>query len=525
MSAPTFVAWASEQLARQGKHLSPAQAIACAVVYDGAEPLDFASRPETAILFGDVERLPPGARRTVVASIGARSGKSFLLGALRSAYCALFFPLDPAKIAAGEQPCALIMATDMRLGRHVLRYVEGLALPNTKVLKDCIEVARPDGFVVRIEVLPASVGGVAGRGRWFVSAFCDEFAFFRDKDSGLVNDSDCHEAILTRLLPGAQVTLSSTPWAKIGAHYSLFHDNRTNPKDAIALFAPTLCWRPDDLQLAADIESIRQRSPDVAAREYFCEWLSVAESAYFDPDVLDVTLSREPPAACTSYYAGIDLSNVRDHSALVIIGQGDAGVALIGVHVWKPERGVPLRFKEMIPEMCREVRAWGISRVYADQYEINVAREHCTEGVEIEPIPAGAGGKLECFARLREMLPAMAVCERDAWIVDQLKAVKSSPLPGGGQQITLRRTAYGGHSDAVSALVAAAYQLHPVDPSLAAAERSEAFATTLLQNMPALARALNPAGCGHPWERQYLHELMGGQPPCAPLLNGRLFAR
>lgn len=452
----TFVEWASAQLAKQGKQLTPAQAILCAVAFDGRQPWEFLDRPETAVLFGKVQFIPDTARRVLVAAIGARSGKSFLLGALYSTYAALTCNLD--NLAAGEQAVALILAPDLKTARHTLRYVAGLQGVPMQVTGDCIEVFRngegtaDDSRSVRIECLAASSGGRSLRGRWYVSAFFDEAAFFRDSNS-VVNDEDCFEAILPRLLPGAVCVLSSTPWIKSGLHYDLFRRNREKSYQAIAVHAPTLTMRPDDPQLAADIEALRVRKPDVAAREYDCEWIENSREAFFDGALVDAACARPAPQQIVEYTCGADLAHVKDSCCFVVLGW--PGPTLVEAVEWRPD-GSPLSYRDIVPAMCKLAAGYGCCEINADHFEIYAAQEHTVGYVRFKPIAGGASGKMQTHTAAREALLAASIpnTPKGELLAQQLKSVRAELLPGGEIRLTAARVG-GRHGDLASAWICA----------------------------------------------------------------------
>src|SRR5262245_49784831 len=101
MTVPlTFVAFVEQVL---GVRLTPAQAVLSLVAFDGVEPGDLVGdERELALrLFGPVDSIPPEARAVLVAVCGARSGKSYLLGALYSLWRTL--TADLSTLAPGEQ--------------------------------------------------------------------------------------------------------------------------------------------------------------------------------------------------------------------------------------------------------------------------------------------------------------------------------------------------------------------------------------------------------------------------------------
>ena len=459
MSIPTFVDWTSKQLALQGKALTRPQVVLLAVAFDGYQPETFAHVPETQTLFGEVTRIPPQSRRIVCALIGARSGKSFLLGAARATYCALFG--DLSKLAAGEQASAVIVAPDLKLARQTLRYVRGFTLPEgyeKTETADCVEIHRPDGQTVRVEILAASVGGRSLKGRWYVYGCLDELAHFYSRDTGEVCDEDIADAIQARLLPGAQIVFSSTPWLRQGLHHDTFRRNRDQARDAIAAFCPTATMRPDDAYLQEYIEQVRQRRPDVASREYDCQYIEADARSYFDPIVVQACVGRVPPGKPTRFSIGADFAHVRDSLAVVVCAE--PGPQVVELLEWQPKAGAPLSYRTIVPAICELAVRYHCHTVYCDHFEIYSVNEHATRGVRFEALPGGQNAKADQYSATRELLSGLCIPERFESIARQLKTIRDEPQPGGGLKITAPRRA-GQHGDQASALVAALYPLRP----------------------------------------------------------------
>jgi hypothetical protein len=293
MTAPTFLAF----LRTLAVKLTRAQRVLCAVCFDGAEPssLRGSDRSVASRMFGDVDIIPGIARAVVAIVAGARAGKSYL-GALWLLWRALVASLD--SLAAGERAVGLVVAPDLRLARQVLRYIAGQCERSGNLQRmvvaqsaDTILLQRPDGRAVSLEVLPATRGGAAVRGRSLVGAVLDECAFFRDADFQ-INDADLFAAVAPRVMPGGQVVLCSTPWAEIGLLHELHARNHGHPVDALAVLAPTSLLR-DDAHTLAMVARERERDPENAAREFDCEFLTAGTNLFFDVATLEGATEKE----------------------------------------------------------------------------------------------------------------------------------------------------------------------------------------------------------------------------------------
>src|SRR6185295_13281865 len=152
--------------------LTDAQRVLAQVAFDGAQPRDLESNDRKLAfeLFGSVQEIPPQAHAVLVAVCGARSGKTYVLGALYSLWRAL--TADLSALAPGELAVAVVVAPDLRLGRQCVRFALGAAR-TVAAITTLIQSETADGFTLRrpdsgaqvsIEALPATRGGSALRG-------------------------------------------------------------------------------------------------------------------------------------------------------------------------------------------------------------------------------------------------------------------------------------------------------------------------------------------------------------------------
>lgn len=465
MSTPTFEAFVTSL----GIKLSRGQRILTAVAFDGLEPGSFegGDRDVAQLIFGDVETIPPEARAVLVAVCGARGGKSYLLGALYSLYRALTADLNT--LAAGELAVALLVAPDMRLARQGLRYALGatksvpaLARLLVSESSDAFTLQRPDGRSVSVEVLPATRGGSALRGRSLVSAVLDEAAFFRD-DQFAVNDTEVFKAVAPRILPGGMVVVASTPWAEVGLLHGEFTRNHGAPRTAIAAHAPTLLLR-DDARTRSIVERERERDPDNAKREFDAQFTGAGTGLFFDSKVVSACLDREldpmsgtdPKLVAT---IGGDFGLVKDASAFVVLHHTtDCSLVRVAeVLEMRPKPGQPLKLEDVCEAGAELAKRHGQQSVYVDHHLLTVARE-MIQGVNLIAAPGGQTGKLETHRSAKDVLNAGAVKIPGAYrrLAAQLSDITSRPTSGGGLTISSPRRA-GVHGDIASAFVLACW--------------------------------------------------------------------
>jgi len=448
-----------------GVDLTPGQRVACRVAYDGVDPadLDPDEREIARAIFGDIAHIPPEARHVFAVVAGARSGKSFVLGAVRGLHLALTVPLTT--LGPGEHAAGVVVAPDLRLARVVLRYVRGLMTRIPALARrvesetaDGIVLRRPDGAKVEIMCLPATRGGSALRGRSLVFALLDESAFFRD-ESYAVNDTEILRAVAPRILPGGQLLVLSTPWLEQGVLFDLWRRNFGTPTDALVAHAPTLVMR-SDAHTRRFVERERLRDPDNAARELDAEFVGGGASLLFDPTSIARAVDPTRPLASLApggavVGAGGDLALVRNSSTLAIVERVDERYALLEVVEHRPAKGEPLKLSAVVADFAAVLQRHDLQAFVADGHQREAAREWCdAHGLVIESAPEGAAGKWSTYQLLATLLrEGRFAMPHHPRLEAQLRAVLSAPAPGGGYRVTSPRRPDGSHGDLVSALV------------------------------------------------------------------------
>lgn len=480
MSALPFVAFLETVLCIT---LTAAQRVLCLVTFDGVQPADLAGdqRDIARQLFGDVDTVPAQARHVLVAMCGARGGKSWLLVALYSLWRAL--TADLSGLAPGEQATALIVAPDLRLARQALRYCIGAArlVPSIAALiasetADALVLRRPDGRAVAIEVLPATRGGSAVRGRTLVSACLDESCFFHDERYA-VNDLDIFRAVSPRVLPDGMVVLASTPWTRSGLLFDEFTANHGAPRTALAAHAATTLLRPEMAEL---VERERIRDPRNAARE-FDGIPGDATRLGFLGDRSAIDACREPGRILRPFVPGITYTIACDVSLGEGAGHDAYGVAVATSEVgaWDHDTGtrIPPRLTRI--EMCEAWAADAPPSVMARRLFDRVCRHFHQATVHLDQAGglaiveifrdagirpkvvhwtggSGEGSKLQRYSAVRAAIRERSLLlPDDPKLVDRFARVQSELLPSGIERVVLPRTR-GDHLDDISAAVMAA---------------------------------------------------------------------
>ena len=262
---------------------------------------DTLSDEQSAIYFGcGLDGLPKTSPRTVAVRAGARGGKTSRLLSTKAIHAAWTVPLPT--INPGEFASSVIVAPDLKLARQALSFVHGY-VEQSPVLraarigeskKDSVELRRPDGKAVRIEILAAGGRGRALRGRVLVYVGLDEAAFFFDESTGVINDAELYLAVLPRIAPGGQCWIVSTPWiADRGLLEKLLSENFGTHEKALTVIAPTRALNPTWDPTGEVERDLRSQDPDKAAREIDAIPMTGGSMSFIPPDAL---------AACVEDY-------------------------------------------------------------------------------------------------------------------------------------------------------------------------------------------------------------------------------
>lgn len=482
--------------------LTPQQWVAIRVCFDDADPEDLSEADQaTALeLFSDVRRFPPGSRHVLALLKGARIGGSWL-ASLYVLYLGLTLGLSG--LAAGEVAFGIIVCPDMRLAAQAFRYVAGAIDSTPSIARlvvsrttDSITLRRPDGHLITIECLPASRGGAATRGRTLFAALLDEASFFRDADSGQVNDLEVYRSIVVRVLPGGKVLVVSTAWLESGLLHELIQTNHGHPVTAVACIAPTLTMR-DDERIRTIVEEERQRDPDNAAREFDCQPLGGGASAYLDGAAITNAQTDSPislaPVRGVVVGAAADFGFVSDSSALAIVQLVAGFYQLSELIELRPEKGAPLQPSGVVTTFAIPCKRFGVRHLAADGHYREAIREHTeTAGLRLRDLPEGQNGKIEQYSQFRALLhEGKCRISRDAKkLITQLREIIAKPTPGGGLSITSPRKK-SGHGDLASAYVGAVW-------SAAQHGQRDARVSQNVQNMFERGRRLRAMGAFRP---------------------------
>ncbi len=471
----SFVDFCSEVLALT---LTDAQRILAAVAIDGVQPsrLSGSDREIARQLFGDVDDVPPTARRVQAWSLGRGSGKTTLAAALM-VYAAVTG--DLRRVGPGMTPAAVALAPRTSTAKLAVSVARALvrAAPALERMVASDDDAK-EGFSlvrggrrVRIAAFAASKGGVNVRGFDLLLLVLDEAEFFQSDSDAAVTDRDSFNAAVPRLLHGPthHALFISTPWPVPTLMGELHTKNFGRPSTALAASGASLFMRDNDSELAAEIEVERANDPENTARERDCDRDAVGASNFFDAHSVDAAVdsSLVVPSRPTGsrvglhFGAGADLGLIKDSSALVVVEHSeDEQIVARVVHELRPKKGEPLKLSAVIASFASTLAPFGVRRFFADGHAREPAREWADmHKLKIASAPTAQAAKFASYLTLQKALreQRIALPSNTPRLIAQLKATVAKPTAGGNMQIVAPRRAGLAHGDLVSSLVLAVY--------------------------------------------------------------------
>ena len=395
----------------------------------------------------------------VVIVAGVRGGKSLLAACAAVKGC---LSADLSKLKSHEMPRFAIVAPTVDNATATFRLLVGGVMSSPVLRKrvvgeptsDTLVIRRFDGRLVEIVVVAASRGAVTLRSRWLVGFVLDEVALFGSEPTGAaVNSEELLRAAETRLVPGAQGWLISSPFGPQGLLYDLYTEHFGKPGRVLVVHAPTRALNPTFP--AEQVEAIRARQPDVAAREYDASWIDAA-TAFFNGKHIDRATRKAPevllPEPGHGYVCVIDpatRSNAWTMAVATLRTTPDGKQpTVVLAKQWQGSKASPLSPRAVLKEMADDLRPYGVSVVWSDQASGDALRDLAAEvGLTLVVEPSTQASKLAMYTNLETLLAAANVELPPVPLVKQDLLGVRRRVGRSGVSVDLERTSNGRHSD------------------------------------------------------------------------------
>lgn len=454
--------------------------------------------------FGGAE--PTSRPKLVELICGVRSGKTVMAGAA-ALYCAL--TADLSGLRPGERARVPIVAPTIDNATQTFELLiaaienapalKALVVPTPKGRKkvelrhddapaNTVTIRRDDGRLVSIVVVAARRGAVTMRSRWLAGFVIEEVAFFGADQAGYVINA---EAILrageTRLRPGGQGWIISSPMGPEGLLHSLYERYFGKPGRALVVKAPTLAMNPVTVS-AEDVEAYRKEKPDEAAMEYDAEF-GDPDSQFIPSQHIDSAIRKGPrnlpPEAGLSYVAAMDPATRGNAWTLVVatraVRDGRVKSVVAFARQWVGSKKEPLSPDAVLKEQAGILIGYGLKICSTDQHSADANRDIAKRyGLHLYDVTATHASNLEMYESLRTKLADGDVeFPNEPVLRADLLAIRKKV--GTTVSIVLPRTPDGRHADFAPAVARAIAEpcRNPVmqkPPKTAEDEQREMFA-------------------------------------------------
>jgi hypothetical protein len=385
---------------------------------------------------------------------GRRAGKSFTL-AMIAVFLACFREWR-SHLAPGERATIMIIATDRKQSRVILRFVKGLlAIPmlaRLVVREAATEIELRNGVV--IEIHTASFRST--RGYTLAAVLCDELAFWPSDDA-----AEPDYAILDALrpglgtLPGAMLLCASSPYAQSGALYDAYR--RYHGRDD----APALVWRAPTRTMnptfpQSTIDAALERDPASAASEYLAEFRTDVQ-AFVSRDAVEQCVARgvfeRAPIEGVRYMAFVDPSGGSSDSMTLAIGHREQKDVFVLDCV--RERRSPFSPEAVVAEFVATLKRYRVAMVRGDRYAGEWPREQFKK-LGVEYYSADKPKSDLYLAALPTIMSGKADLLDNQHLVSQLCGLERRTGRGGRDSIDHRP---GAHDDLANAVAGLIYML------------------------------------------------------------------
>ncbi|MEZ0002057.1 hypothetical protein [Sinorhizobium fredii] len=389
---------------------------------------------------------PTEAQREAWMVIGRRGGKSFHM-ALIAVYLACFFDYRQY-LAPGERATVLVIATDRRQARVILRYVRAM-LDNIDVLKAMVQRDTADSYDLdnstTIEVGTASFRST--RGYTYAAVLCDELAFWRTDDA-----AEPDYAILDAIRPGmasiptSMLLCASSPHARRGALWDAFKRYWGKDDAPLVWKATTREMNPTISQDVVD--RALERDQASAGAEFMAEFRADIEQ-FVNIEVVEACVSpgvyERPYVSSNRYRAFVDPSGGSNDSMTLAIGHNEGERVVLDC---MREKKPPFSPEAVVAEFVETLARYRITEVEGDRYAGEWPREQFRK--------KGVNYKLCEKPRsdlYRDLLPRLNSRSADLLdsdrLVNQIVGLERRVNRGGKESID---HAPGGHDDLANAV-------------------------------------------------------------------------
>ena len=393
---------------------------------------------------------------------GRRAGKSFTM-ALIAVFLATFRSYVE-HLGPGERATIMVIASDRKQARVIMRYVRGLL--EIPALAGMVERETTESFDLdnRVTIEVATASHRAVRGYTLAAALLDEAAFFPTDDSA-TPDYEILDALRPAMgtVPGAMMLIGSSPYARRGVLWDSYRRYFGRDDAPVLVWqAPTRVMNPSFPQ--SIIDAAMERDPAHALAEYGAQFRTDVE-AFITRELVESAIvpgrKELPPLDMYAFSCFVDAAGGSggDSMTLAISHREEETIVLDLVREVKP----PFSPEVVVKQFTDLMRNYRIHAVVGDRWGSGFVQEAFTRHgvmyevsertksqIYLEALPLLASGRVELLENER--------------LIAQLTGLERRTARGGRDSVD---HAPGGHDDlcnaACGALVCASQVLTLMD--------------------------------------------------------------
>lgn len=352
---------------------SPLQRAICRIA-DGRPLGALAKDPVVLRSLGGVAVAPVAPRELALLS-GIRTGKSLFAGA---ACVRMSQAVDVSGLGAGETPrisiCSFRMDQAQVIYDHIAGRVQASPILSSLLLDkpgaSTLYLRHPTGRPIEVSVIAGSRAGTTLVARWSAGCVFDEFPRLVGGTEGVINWDDSRDAVLLRLLPGAQMLHVGSPWRPYGPAYEMVQQHHGHPTPQLVVMRATapdmnpVFWTPDRVEAA-------KADPDVYRTDVLAEFATPEEALFSTETVENATRKAPevlPPEDGCSYTAAIDPATRGNGWTLVVTTRKGTKKIVVLAKEWRGSRTAPLDPSAVLKDIEEILVPYRVRAVHTDQH-------------------------------------------------------------------------------------------------------------------------------------------------------------
>lgn len=360
-----------------GGHLSSSREVLAA--FGGVLPEPF-QQPLEVMIIAAVRC----AKSLFAAAVAVRAAMTCDMSLLRSGEIPRFSIVSLSKDNASVIHGHLVGALRAP-GLRQLRVNEKQAKDWTEIIDDTASTVSKSEFLWHPSGRPVEICVVAGKraggsvvSRWSAGGVLDEAPRMVGGSDGVVNYDDIRKAIISRLLPGAQLLSIGSPWAPFGPVYNRTVSCFGKPTKTLVVIrasGPSMnpyWWTPERCA------EIREADPVAARTDCDAEFADIEESLF--PEALLDECKRStggdlPYERGHDYCAAIDPATRNNAWTLVVADKFRGRKRIVAHRQWIGSTVKPLRPRVVLAEVAEVCRKYGISILFSDKWSADANRD------------------------------------------------------------------------------------------------------------------------------------------------------